>query len=425
MKEVIKDIIFKDEDFEEYKEWVCLNLTDVTWQGKYEQEFEEFWKIFFLDGSSFSKIIERFEFAKVHVKVGPLYSWFNWLRDKFICYVFVFKGHSLYDLSHYSNLSVSEISFILRNFFITKFPHLEDYFGEKFQVSGPICDNLYLKFTEILNETSIDSNFNGSSENEILSSLEVTLYPEWNKFFKELRTELLDKGFNVKKLKERASVSNQKNFLKETVFLFLIGIVSIYLVNYVNIWYEKELSKKINIFELDFFWLDKSLKFRERVSDNKDVALNLKELEALENAEGKKDDFEVEEERFTPESEVILTSVSSLPKDFSSAGLEQSDYEELRKGGYRDNKRSGNRKVYRVLMKSVDPESAIEGLNTVLTKYDAKPLGNVKPGTKVPGGVYYNLYVPRIHLKEFLTNVMEISEATLYENRSRGFNPPG
>jgi len=77
------------------------------------------------------------------------------------------------------------------------------------------------------------------------------------------------------------------------------------------------------------------------------------------------------------------------------------------------------------MMTSVDLENSRKNLNNLLKKYNVQQADNVKPGTYVPGGVYYNLFVPREYLKEFLAQVMEVEESTLYESRTRRSNPPG
>jgi len=122
---------------------------------------------------------------------------------------------------------------------------------------------------------------------------------------------------------------------------------------------------------------------------------------------------------------VVLTSWDSLPRDFGTADLEQSDYEELKKRGYRES-RYGNTKVYRVMMKSVDTNTSRQKLNDLIGTYSVTQVDNVKPGKAVPGGFYYNLYVPRTHLKEFLAQVVDVDDSILYESRTRTTrNPAG
>ena len=77
-------------------------------------------------------------------------------------------------------------------------------------------------------------------------------------------------------------------------------------------------------------------------------------------------------------------------------------------------------------MRSVDSKDARSRLDTLLKTYNVTQVDNVKPGKRVPGGMYYNLYVPRPYLKEFLAQVMDVDDSTLYESRTRSErNPPG
>jgi len=104
--------------------------------------------------------------------------------------------------------------------------------------------------------------------------------------------------------------------------------------------------------------------------------------------------------------------------------MELSGYEEIKKGGFRDN-RYGHKKVYRVMMKSADTLTTRSSLNKLIQRYGVEKGDNVAPGTFVPGGVYYNLFVPRKFLKEFLAQVSEQGDAILYESMTRGRNPAG
>jgi hypothetical protein len=77
-------------------------------------------------------------------------------------------------------------------------------------------------------------------------------------------------------------------------------------------------------------------------------------------------------------------------------------------------------------MKSVDTYVAKSKLDVLLKNYEVSQVDNVKPGQDVPGGIYYNLFVPRERLKEFIAQVMEVDDSILYESRTRaGRNPVG
>ena len=77
------------------------------------------------------------------------------------------------------------------------------------------------------------------------------------------------------------------------------------------------------------------------------------------------------------------------------------------------------------MLKAVRPDIVKSKLNKLLVKYDAGPADSVKPGTQVPGGLYYNLYVPREYVQEFIVQAMEEEDATLFETKTRGRNKKG
>ena len=81
-------VIFSDKDFKDFRAWLNLNLDGLTWQGRFKKEFETFWETFFEENITLGKIFERFEYAIDESKIGSISSWFKWLRDKFINWVF-------------------------------------------------------------------------------------------------------------------------------------------------------------------------------------------------------------------------------------------------------------------------------------------------------------------------------------------------
>ena len=185
------------------------------------------------------------------------------------------------------------------------------------------------------------------------------------------------------------------------------------------------LADQMKVYEPQYKRTEKKLSFRSDSKKNvKNFELNEKDLDKVSEMEGVRNFEDEVEEGFGTESEVVLTSWDSLPKDFDIANLEHSKYEEFRKNNNRDT-RFGNKKVFRVMMKSVDPDASSMRLNKLLKKYNVTRVDNVKPGQNVPGGIYYNIFVPRDYLKEFLAQVMDLDEAILYETRTRGKNPPG
>ncbi|OUR93132.1 hypothetical protein A9Q84_21765 [Halobacteriovorax marinus] len=421
----MEQIFIYQEDFKDFRTWLGLNIESITWQGRFRSEFEEFWKLFFLDGLSLEQVSQRFLYATTNTRIGPIVSWFQWMRDKFISYIFIKKNVSILQLSSELDIGVSETASILRIFFIDTYPHLEDYFSKIFQVGNKASENIYVTYADLQNSHQLEEIRRGSHDEEIMPALEVTLYDEWSIFLVKMKKDLFHPEFNLKKIRKDASLKKQAIFLAEVLLLLLIGSGIFYVIKEGNVKFEKYLSERISIYEPQFQWLDKNLTFKSNVEERKDFELNIGAIEEVDDTASQLGEVLNEENRYEAESEVVLSSMDSLPKDFGVAGLEQSKYEELRKRGYRDS-RYGNTKVYRVMMKSVDTSKVRSDLDELLKKYKVTQVDNVKPGLAVPGGFYYNLYVPRVNLKEFMAQVTDVDETVIYESRTRTVrNPPG
>ena len=422
----MKELNLTKDDFIQFREWLNLEIEAITWQGRYKEEFEDFWNSFFIEGLSVDQLVQRFDYAYSESKIGPLSSWFNWLKEKFIAYAFINKNLSIMELSKKSALSLSEISSMLRNFFLEFSPHEDEKLSESFQIVHPTNPNVNLTFEGLQRIVNFPEIEHGTGPDEIMPTLEVTLYEEWSSFIRTMKKDIYHPSFDFQVIKNRASFREQLGILKEVIILLLVGTALVYGVKYGNKFYEKYLVEKIGVYEPQFKWLDKALTFKPSSKSNeetKDFSLNIEDLDEVDDSKTFINDFE--EQRFEVESEVVLTSWDSLPKDFSAADLEQSEYEELLKRGYRES-RYGHTKVYRVMVKSVNLTSTKDRLNQLLNKYTVTQVDNVKPGQLVPGGVYYNIFVPRLHLKEFMAEVMNQDEAILYESRTRvRRNPPG
>lgn len=420
------ELSLSQSDFDDFFKWLELNVSSITWEGRYHADFEDFWKNFFVPSITISRLQERFEYSKSVLKTGPLASWFSWLNQKFICYCFVKKGLNLREVSFQTSKNESEVALILRDFYFERFPYLEDELNDLFQISNVTSENIFITNKEIIEKFSIKQDITGCFEEDIMTSLEVTLYPEWKQYLINMKKHFYDQKFNLKKLKDKTSFNKQVRFIQEVAILFIIGGVIIVLLKFGNKKYEEYLSNKISLFQPNFFWLDKSLSYKKLQIDNDvDIELTSNEIEDLEEVENKPDLFKSEEaNRYEVESDVTVTSLDDLPQRFEGADFEQSTYEEKRKGGFRD-VGFGSRKAYRVMMNSVQPTDAKSKLNEVLSLYGVEQVDNVKPGKVIPGGIYYNLYVPIKNLREFFAKINTIEKTTIYESKIRTRVPYG
>lgn len=416
----MKDIKLTYEDQKHFKEWLELNLNSISWEGRYLEDFNQVWDLIFEPNLLVQDQFNSLTSLEKILSQGPMISWFKWIRQKLVCFLYLNKSVSLRELVEITGMNSSSVALIIRDFLIERYPHMEEIINTKFQVGSILADNLNISFNRLANELQLDKDLRGNLEGEVLTSLEVTLYSDWIKlkeFLIENKT-YYKSAENV--LKDKNFVNRQMKFLKELVILFFIGGLLIFMIKVGNKAYENYLVEKISLFSPNFFWLDKNLSFRgEDYLSKNDLEIKLDELEELEKLESQKvfNDLQATT-RYEVESDVVLTSVDTLPKDFEVAGLEQSNYEEVKKGGYR-NSRYGRRKAYRVMMTSVDPDFIKKELVSTLKKYKVKQVDNVKPGTHIPGGIYFNLYVPRSALKEFLSKVSSFEEqSTILESRT-------
>ncbi len=417
-------MILNKVDFEQFKTWLDLDINSIAWEGRYADSFSGFWDSFFKDQIEPKELGERFSYAKKIAKSGPLISWLTWLFEKFITYSFIHNDFSIREISLLYDLPERYIATIIRDHMIKVYPIYEDLINEKFQISNVSSENLFITFKDIEQIMGQEARVKGTFEDDILAHMEVTLYPDWPNLVKELRKDILLLKVDFGNLQKRTAFKKQIKFLQEVIFLLLVLSLLVFALKNANKWYEDYLVNKITLFEPNFFWLDKTLSYQEQdLLARQSIDLSNKELDELEKIEAQQvfsDDKLAS--RYDPESDVtVLDSVEDVPKTFGEAETEQSAYEENKKGGYRDSSySSSNKKAYRIMMASVEPTTIKSKILPLIKRYGIAQIDNVKPGTQIPGGLYFNLNVPSKNLKDFMTKVSTFAEATIFESRSEG-----
>lgn len=422
-------MILNKPDFEQFKKWLDLDINSIAWGGRYAESFSGFWDSFFKEDIAPQELGERFDYAKKIAKSGPLISWLTWLFEKFIAYAFITKNLSVREISLNFDLPERYIATILRDHLIKVYPPYEDLINEKFQISNVSSENLFICFSDIEKIVGEQAKIKGTFEDDILAHMEVTLYPDWPNLVKELRKDILLLKVDFENLQKRTAFKKQIRFLQEVILLLLVLSLIVFALKNTNKWYEDYLINKITLFEPNFFWLDKSLTYQEQdLLARQTIDLSNKELDELEKIEAQQvfSDDKLES-RYDPESDVVvLDSVENVPKSFGEAETEQSEYEENKKGGYRDSSYAvSNKKAYRILMASVEPTEIKSKILPLIERYKVSQVDNVKPGTQIPGGLYFNLNVPSKNLKDFMSKVSNLSEATIFESRSEGGDVTG
>ncbi len=384
-------ILLAKEDAASFRAWAELDMESLTWQGQFFNEFSEFWSLVFAPGLDAREVIDRIYTLKSGVQTGPLASWFEWLAGKLVTWLFIHKNISLFDLACTLGIPAPNVAFILRNFFVEKYPHLEEKFTGIFQVGNVASPNLEISSDEIYQRFSIPLAIGGGVPSDTMAKLEVTLYDEWKRILVSLRNE---RGHG--KTKELAGINKRTwktnaRFVGKVTGLVLAAFLIIWSVKEANRWYELYLSGQIALFD--------------------PVEKNFIE-------EGTTSDIEIPSTK-----EVASTEGNSRSNEIPKATL-ASVYEEKKKETPSD-RILGNKTYFRVLLKSPDTNSAKEAIDKLVLDYKAEPSDRVLPGTEIPGGVYYNLNVPKDSFKEFLSKVMAVGKAKVYQTKTRTVTPAG
>jgi hypothetical protein len=293
-------------------------------------------------------------------------------------------------------------------------------------VGNVLSPNLNTSFEKIKKDINVESPQSGSREDEIMPSMEVTLFDEWGIFLKRMKTDFSTSGFDLTKIKERSSFLKQVRVVQDICILLLLFTLTIYGVRQGNIWYEKYLSNKVSIYEPQFTWLNKSGVFKGlEKKPVKEFKLDFDGIKDITKSDGVNEFFDPEQ--YEEESEVTLSSFENIPRDLNKADKAASLYEgdAENANGYRETT-GGTTKVYRLMMTSSNTYASRDQINELVKKYEGTPVGESRPGNDVPGGVYYNIYVPKNNFKDFMSEVMKVNQGKLFEsNTSNVKNVPG
>lgn len=421
-----QDVLFTKKDGMAFRKWLNLNMDGITWQGRFKKEFEFFWDTFFPETILLKELFERIDYVCSQVNIGSLTSWFIWFRNKFFNYIYIFNDISIEELANDAKISPAKLSTILRNFFLEEYPHLDPYFSEVFSVGSVLSPHLKLRFEEIKNQMKIEPPEVGSRSDEIMISMEITLFDEWAPFLRKMNTDFRSRQFSMGHIRERSIFLRELRVVEQ---IFILGLFFFFItvaLKKVNSRYERYLLNKVSIYEPQMRFLNKNLVFKQ--VDNraiKEFKLNFNQIKDITKGESITEFFDPL--KYEEETETVLTSAGNLPKDFLEADKESSQYEgdSENPNGYRETK-DGTTKIYRLMMTSTNTYSTKDKIASILKKYGGEPVGDSTPGMNVPGGLYFNIYVPKKDFKSFVTETMQVADSKLLENNTSNVkNVPG
>ena len=406
-------IIFTRSDLHGFHRWVDIDVDAATWRGRNLASFERFWFVFFVDGLSLSQLSHRFEYAASCARVGTVASWLSWVFRKLLCYVFVHKDVSVLRLAEEASLPVPRVASVLRDFLIDADPGLREFASDRFRVGSLADEGAGLRFADIRDRVPEGVVERGRTDGDPMASMEVTLYDEWEGFVARLEGNFLSPRTDVAKVVSNLPLRSHLAFARDVALLLAASFAAILLVREGNRLYERHLRDKIRIYESRFEGSDESL-YSE--GGERGVASVVRDLDQA-GGEGEGGPGAFGEERFETESEFVMTSPGDLPAGPDADGVE-SGYGPAGGPGYRDSS-YGTTKVYRVIMPSVDSFESKRRLDAVMEAYGATRARGGGQRTVRPGGLLYDLFVPRAHTKEFLARVSGVDEASIYESRTR------
>ena len=170
---------------------------------------------------------------------------------------------TVHQLSEQTGRPLAITAGILRNFFIDFHPGSRKYISNIFQISHIADENAEISYRDIENQLPMKKVAFGTTADDMMTHMEITLYPEWNEFVRRLEKNFLNPTTNIEKIRTNVSLKNQLSFFKDVTLLLIIGFVIIVIIQQGNKVYEKYLRDKISIYGPQIQWTNESLYFKE------------------------------------------------------------------------------------------------------------------------------------------------------------------
>ena len=361
-----------------------------------------------LGEKSLHELVDFYQLLKYKTPSGPLRSNVDQIMEMVVVELFCHTGLSVKEISAEFNYKKSFTAQILYNFF------RKVDFGNKDFEKIFLIDDLANEFEELdFLQFSKESNLKFDHDqlrnyytdlplNRILES------PGWERV-------LINKS--VKPQENSVTFSKEKLWRLFILYLALIILLAstLFIFLQVNKFNEQDLLSKIKVPSRFFTWLELEsfTNVNLNTGEGRQVSLNTENFTG-----GFSETFQVEEDRFDVESDVVLSSLEQI-NETGGQGLESDGAK-----GFRDT-RYGRNTVYRIMVNSADVVETSKKIKTILKTFDVQKGGNVEPGAKLPGGLYYNLLVDSTQVKSFLGSLGKNVELSIYLSKSRMLAPEG
>lgn len=413
------------EDFSDFRLWPIFQWDTKGFDSGTVRSLDQFWDLFFGKKLSFFELIKRYNYAIYRVKDGPLSTWLSWLKEKHICYLYIRGSDSIDSLSKKLGIDSNFLSQIVRNFLVEKYPEKEKELNESFLIGHKLSANLQLKYSDICSLYGLQKQISGICDDDVMSTFNVTHYRYWASFIKDFEMALNKKKVDEYFVKRREKIKYYWEFIQEVSLLTFSAVILILFLIWINKFYDDYLIKKVGLIYPDFLQVQENLPVKEVIVKQKEDWKLEDEFKAVE-AQLIVPSF-AEEERYETESDVVLGSFEDeqnvTPHRIGYVRPSSTEKEEQEKSSFRD-QYWGENKVYRIMIRSNQIKEIKSSIQAIMDKYQVTSATNTKKGQIVPGGVYFNLLVPKKNLNDFLHEAGSAGLAQLIVGHNRRPGPP-
>jgi hypothetical protein len=405
-----QSIVFTREMVSEFKKWI--NDSEIN-----DEDFNRL----FLTKQNLQSLFGNFDEYIHCLGRGPLKSWLIWLKNALALYIYIhWENVGLDDLSSISNVKIKTLTFELQNYFKSKYSHLGPELNSKLVLAVNRKWQRNITFKELTENIKNDQNslkFNKSihfsDDSEIFSSGNIKVYKDWEKLNKKLiaKNEFSFKNNFTHLFWDWNFGLIHKLFIlfiqMMIVFFVLLGLIKMF--EKIYIFGNKIVSDKIKLYEPVYQWSEKNIGLKENQSSEILKVSYKEELDKIQKFYQMEESLRPED-RFEEESEV-------------EEG-QQGNVQDLAREMNRDNP-DGKSKIFRILIKSTNSIETKMKMEEILKIFHVQNVSESVVSSQVPGGYYYNGYVPLDRYKDFFQSLGSFEGHTLFVSKTNKKPPDG
>jgi hypothetical protein len=406
---------FYKDDYLDFKSWVQFSMgVDPS----HRKELVYFFNCLFLDGLDASQIWDRFISMMKLVKSGPLHSWIRMLAHRWICFLFVKKGHAIADYPQYDYIFLNDLMVILRDFLVEKYPDKEQQISDLLLDQSSYFLQKKISYFYLCEEFNLPRNVQGTTDDEWLFSIEIYWTSQWKKLLRYVEDKKQLDDYHRTTVWNKDQIIQILQIIKETFMLLVVTIFVIYSIKNVNQWLENKLEKKIKLFEPSYLWNKNIFSVntsKDKISSIKQDLIEISKINSLKNIET----MQEKEERFEEESDFF--DLEQIPSE--SLGVQNAEQSKENTFAFRDDRFGGN-KIYRLMLRGNNLDYLKSKIFDLISLFGAKQIGHFSLNVDVAGGTYFNLYIDKSRIEQFIKSTEVLTYSSVFITKTSKFTPP-